>query len=84
MVNERRLLTVIVLLPYLKVSELVRFCQLNKGCYHLMQAVVNYRVLFENWGLILKPYQLQETLISATIALQVAAECIMRNSVTKS
>ena len=81
MVKEQKLMTVIVLLPFFKVSELIRFCQLNKGCYQLMQAVVNYQVLFENWGLILTPYQLQETLISATIALQVAAECIMRKSI---
>ena len=51
LVNERRLLTVIVLIPYLRVSELVRFFRLNKACYHLMQEVVNYRVLFDNWGL---------------------------------
>ena len=50
-------MAVIVLLPYLKVSELVRFCRLNKACYHMMKAVVNFQVLFGNWGLYFTPAQ---------------------------
>ena len=68
----------------MKIIELVRFCQLNKACYHLMQKVVNYGVLFENWGLYLTPYQLETTLISASLALEVAAKCTMIISLTNS
>ena len=64
----------IVLLPFLRIKELVRFCRLNKACYHLMQAIVNFQVLFETWGLNLTRTQWEATLISASIALQVAAK----------
>ena len=50
-VKEQKLMTVIILLPYLKISELFRFFRLNKGCYHIMQAIVNFQVLFKTWGL---------------------------------
>ena len=84
MVKERKLMVAIVLLPYLKIRELVRFCRLNKACYHIMQAIVKFRVLFENWGLYLTPSQTEAILISASMALKVAAKCMMLNSITKS
>ena len=77
-------MTVIVLLPFLKIFELVRFCRLNKACYHMMQAIVNFRVLFETWGLNLTRTQWEATLISASIALQVAAKYLMLKSISKS
>ena len=84
MVKVSKLMVAIVLLPYLKISELVRFCRLNKACYHIMQAIVNFRVLFENWGLHLTPSQAEAILLSASIALKVAAKCMMIQSITKS
>ena len=83
-VTENKLMTVIVLLPFLKIFELVRFCRLNKACYHMMQAIVNFRVLFETWGLNLTRTQWEATLISASIALQVAAKYLMLKSISKS
>ena len=47
MVKDTKLMTVIILLPFLKISDLVRFCRLNKACYHLMQKKVKYEVLFQ-------------------------------------
>ena len=47
MVKEYKLMTAIVLLPYFDPWELVKFCQLNKACFHIMQNVVNFQVLFE-------------------------------------
>ncbi len=54
-VIDSKLMTVIVLLPFLKISELVQFCQLNKACCHLMQSIVNYQVLLNAQGLNLAP-----------------------------
>ena len=83
-VTEQKLMTVIVLLPFLKIIELVRFCRLNKACYYLMKAIVNFKVLFKSQGLNLTTTQWEETLISASIALQVAAKYLMLKSITKS
>ena len=84
MVNERKLMVAIVLLPYLKISELVKFCRLNKACYHIMQAIVKFRVLFENWGLHFTPSQAEAILLSASIALKVAAKSLKLKSIVKS
>ena len=77
-------MTVIVLLPFLKVSELIRFSQLNKACCHIMQAIVNFRVLFKTWSLNFTPTQEEEILISASRALQVAAKLLMLKSIVRS
>ena len=55
MVKKLRLMTVIVLLSFLKISELVRFCRLNKACFQMIQSIVNFQVFFNNWGLYLTP-----------------------------
>jgi hypothetical protein len=55
MVNERKLMTAIVVLPYFDPWELVKFCRLNKSSYHITQKIVNFQVLFEAWGLDITP-----------------------------
>ena len=49
-----------------------------------MKAIVNFKVLFKSQGLNLTTTQWEETLISASIALQVAAKYLMLKSITKS
>ncbi len=71
MVKIRRLLTVIVLLPYFNPKELVRFCRLNQVCYQLMLKHVNFQVLIEAWGWKMTPADVEETLISISAALHV-------------
>ncbi len=50
-VTELKLMTVIILLPYLGLKELYRFCRFNKSSYKLMLKYVNFKVLFEAQGL---------------------------------
>jgi hypothetical protein len=47
LVTDKKLVTVIVILPFLKISELVKFCRLNKACSHIIQVIVNFQVLFK-------------------------------------
>jgi hypothetical protein len=77
-------MAVIVLFPFLKIRELARFCRINMACCHLLKKIVNFQVLFKTWGLNLTSAELEETLLSASIALQVAAKYLMLNSITKS
>ncbi len=49
-----------------------------------MQKYVNYQVLFKAQGLNLTQSQMNETLISTSIALQVGGKCMMFQSITKS
>ena len=47
MVKNNKLMTIIVLLPYLHPRELARFRRLNKSSYQLLLKYVNFKVLFE-------------------------------------
>ena len=58
-VKDNKLMTVIVLLPFLKIFELVRFCRLNKACYQIMIKIVNFKVLFKTQGINLTPTQFE-------------------------
>ena len=80
LVKEHRLMTAMMIFPVLCPWELARFCRLKKASHSIFQKIVNFKALFEAWGLNLTPAQIKETLISASIALQVAAKCIMLKS----
>ena len=83
-VTENKLMTVIVLLPFLKIRELIRFCRLNKACYKIMTKIVNFQVLFKTQGLNLTPTQWEAFKVSASIALQAAVKYMMLKSISKS
>ena len=84
MVKNQKLMVVIVLFPNLSPRELARFCQLNKSCCQLLLKHVNFQVLFEAWGISLSPGELEETKISISRALQVAAKYMILKSIVKS
>ena len=88
MVKNQRGLCQILLFSLLDPKGLAKFCRLNKACRQLLDPkskyCVNFKVLFENWGIQLTPGDVNETLISTTRALQVAAKCIIYNSFTRS
>jgi hypothetical protein len=42
-------------LPFFNLLELAKFMQLSKASSDLMQRLVNFKVLFENQGIILTP-----------------------------
>jgi hypothetical protein len=67
-------MTVLMLLPYFKPSELVKFFRLNKECNLLMSKHLKFPVLFEAWDIQLTPAQLEETKISTSRALQVSSK----------
>lgn len=46
-VNERKLMTIIILLPNLTPREMARLCQISKACKELMAKYVNFEVLFK-------------------------------------
>ncbi len=46
-VNERKLMIAVMLLPLFTPYELARFCQLNRTCLYILQKIVNFKVLFE-------------------------------------
>ena len=69
MVVEHKLMTAIVVLPYFDPWELFYFCRLNKASYHIMDKIVNYKVLFKHWGVQLTPDEVEECLISTSRAL---------------
>ena len=60
MIKNQKLMTIIILLPYLNIKELVRFCRLNKASYKLMLKV-NFQVLYGAWGIKLSPAEVKET-----------------------
>ena len=74
-------MTTIELLPLLNIKELARFCRLNKACSLLMFKYVNFKILFEAWGLKLTPDEVADTKISPFRVLQVAAKRIMIRSI---
>ena len=82
--KNKKLMTVIILLPYLSPRELFRFCSLNKACYQLLLSYINFQVLFEAWGFHLTPDQLEEIRISTSKALKVTAKYMMIKSIVKS
>ena len=75
MVKIRRLMTVILLFPYFMARDLAKFSQLSKSCNELLnpktKQCVNFKVLFETWGITLTTAEVEETLISTHKALQV-------------
>ena len=83
MVSTQKIMTVIVMFPYLTLKELTKFCQLNKACRELMLKV-NYKVLCEAWGVKLSSDLVAETQISTSIALQVLCKFMMLNHISES
>ncbi len=83
-VKNQKLMTVIVLFPFFKPWELARFCQFNKAYKELLLRHVNFQVLFEAWGIILTPAEMEETYISTSIALKLAAKKFILKSIKKS
>ena len=76
-------MTVIILLPFLKLSELTRFCQLNKECCRIIKEIVNFQILFQTWGVNLPPVQAW-AIKQESKTLETAAKYLMINSVRKS
>ena len=81
MVKETKLLTALILLPYLHIRDMARFCQINKTCCQIMLKTVNFKVLFEPWAVKLTPDMVAETLISRSIALKMGLKCKMIKSI---
>ena len=77
-------MTIIILFPFLKPRELATFCQLNKACLELMLKYVNYQVLVQAWGINLTPADVEETRISRSRALQMAAKYMVLKSIIES
>jgi hypothetical protein len=46
MIRDTKLLTAIILLPYLSIRDLARFCQINKASYQLILKYANFKLLF--------------------------------------
>ena len=74
MVNEHRLMTAMMLLPYLNPFELAKFCRLNKASFHIAQKIVNFKVLFESQGIQLTPKQVNGFKFSVPLALKIVAK----------
>jgi|LakMenEpi03Aug12_release.lakeMendotaPanAssembly.Ray.scaffolds.fasta_scaffold2272600_1 hypothetical protein len=48
MIKERKHMTAIMVLPLFDAFELLKFCRLNKASNHIMNSVVNFKVLFKD------------------------------------
>ena len=77
-------MTICEFLVFFNPWELARISQLFKASYHLMQAIVNFEILFKTQGIRLTPALVTATKLSASLALQMAANNIVLNSVVKS
>ena len=84
MVKNQRHMTCMELLPLLNIWEILKFCQLNKASYHLLRKYVNFKVLFEAWGIHLTDAQVEQTKISLASALKVALKLFMLKSIIES
>ena len=88
MVSNYKLMTFTELIPYFDLGTLSRFCRVSKACNRLMdpnsKSGVNYQVLLETQGIKLTPADVEETKISASRALHVAAKYIMLKSLMRS
>ena len=80
-VKNQRHMTGMELLPLLNIWEILKFQQLSKASYQFLLKYVNFKVLFEVWGVQLTDTQVEETKISTTRALQVALKCLMIKSI---
>ena len=77
-------MTVIILFPYLYPFDLVKFSLLSKQCNALLVKYVNFKVLFEAYGIMLSSSQVEETLISRSRALLLATKLLIEKFITKS
>jgi hypothetical protein len=66
------MMTIIMLFPYFVARDLANFSQVSKSCNELVNPkskhCVNFKVLFEAWGINLTPADEKETLISTNRA----------------
>jgi hypothetical protein len=76
MVKNQKLMTVIILFPFLSPWCLVEFAKLNKACRQLLDLqsphCVNYEFLYETWGIEITPEEIGETYISTAKVLKKA------------
>ena len=67
---------------------MAKFCRINKSCKKLLDPrskyCVNFKVLFEGWGIQLNDDDVEETLISTSRALQLATKYMLLKSIIKS
>ena len=84
MVKNQRHMTCMELLPLLNIWEILKFCQLNKASYHLLRKYVNFKVLFEAWGIRLTDAQVEHTKISLASAFKLALKLFMLKSIIES
>ena len=84
MIKNQRHMTGMELLPLLNIDEILKFSQLNRASYHLLLKYVNFKVLFEAWGIHLTDAQVEHTKISLASALKVALKLFMLKSIIES
>ena len=68
----------VILFKFLTPRDLARFSQINKQSKDLLdpksKCCVNFKVLFEAWGIQISPADAAETLISTSTALKVGSK----------
>ena len=63
-----------MLIPTLNFKEVAIFSQLNKKSHHMINKIVNFKVYLEAQGIKVSHAKVEESKISATKALQIAAK----------
>ena len=78
MIKKQRLMTTMILFPYLNPWDLAIFLQVSKSCNALLDPkskyCVNYLELFKIWGKDRTPSEVDQTKTSASRTLQEAAK----------